>query len=321
LNLNATILIKDLLNGFALGGVYTIFALGYTLIFSILDVLNLTQGAMFTLGAYFTYVLTGAAFGADGALANWSLPFGLPFPVALAIGALLAGGLGMVIELILFRPLRARKADPLLAMIASLGANIAAINIIQYLAGTENYSYASPLRGLPPAINFGSQAQPIPIRTVQIVIFFSALIIVGLLTLWVTRTKSGKALQAVAQDPMTARLLGINPNRLILLTFFISGVLGGISGTLVGLNVSISGPAFSESFILKGLSVIIIGGLGSIPGTIVGGFALGLIESFTPLFLRPQDQGLIDGVAFLLLFLVLLARPQGLLGKSAVQKV
>ncbi len=316
--MNPNILIQDLLNGFALGGVYAIFALGYTLIFSILDVLNLAQGAMFTLGAYFTYVLTGAAFGADGAMANWSLPFGLPFPVALAIGALMAGVLGIVLELILFRPLRARKADPLLAMIASLGANIALINIIQYLAGTESYSYSLTL---PPSINFGSTQHPIPIRTPQIIILIAAVIIVGLLTLWVTRTKSGKALQAIAQDPMTARLLGINPNRLILLTFFISGVIGGISGTLVGVNVSISGPAFSEAFILKGLSVIIIGGLGSIPGTIVGGFALGLVESFTPLFLAPQQQGLKDAVAFLLLFLVLLARPQGLLGKPAVQKV
>jgi len=320
--MNPTILIQDLINGFALGSVYAIFALGYTLVFSILDVLNLTQGAMFTLGAYFTYVLTGAAFNSDGLLANQSLPFGLPFPLALLLGALLSGVLGIGIELVIFRPLRARQASSLLAMISSLGANIAIINLIQYLAGSENYSYSDPLlSALPRALTLGSSNHLVIVRTTQIILFIVAIVIVVLLTIWITRTKSGKALQAIAQDPLTSRLLGINPNRLILLTFFVSAVLGGVSGTLVGMNVSIAGPYFSESFVLKGLSVIIVGGLGSIPGTIAGGFALGIAESFSTLLLSSQQQGLKDAVAFVLLFIVLLIRPQGLLGKPLVQKV
>jgi branched-chain amino acid transport system permease protein len=316
--MNTTLLLQQVLNGLAIGGVYAIFALGYTLVFSILRVINFAHGAVFTLGAYFTYLLTGARFGFNGVLANQALPGGLPFPVALLLGAVLAGLASVVVEQVAFRPLRARGADPLLSLVSSLGIAIAIVNTIQYLVGAEIYSYpATALGNLPTAINFGTATQVVPVRTVQIVIFTVSMVIVAALTYVINATRTGKALRAVSEDATTASLLGINTDRLILLTFFLSGFLGGVAGSLVGLSVSIAGPYFGIAFGLKGLAVIVLGGLGDIPGAVVGGFVIGLAEAFVP----AQYVAYNDAVAFALLFAMLLLRPQGLLGRAIVQKV
>ena len=316
--MNTSLLLQSTLNGLAIGSVYAIFALGYTLVFSILRIINFAHAAIFTVGAYFTYILTGARFGFNGLLANQALPFGLPFPVALLLGAVLAGLLSAAVERLAFQPLRRRNADPLLTLVSSLGVAVALVNIIQYLVGAENYAFPdNALGALPAAVNFGSATRPVPVRTVQIVIFGTSMLIVTLLTLFINRTKIGKALQAVAEDVTTASLLGINTDRLIMLTFFLSGLLGGMAGTLVGVSVSINGPYFGIAFGLKGLAVIVLGGLGDIPGTIAGGLVIGLAEAFVP----PQYVAYKDAIAFALLFVVLLARPQGLLGRAVVQKV
>jgi branched-chain amino acid transport system permease protein len=310
--------LQQLLNGLAIGGVYAIFALGYTLVFSILGIINFAHGAIFALGAYFTYTLTGAQFGFNGLLAQSKLPFGLPFILATLGGALLAGLFGVIIERLAFRPLRVRNADPLLTLVSSLGVAVAIVNLIQYLVGAEIYTFQSNvLAGLPPAINFGTPEQPVPVRTVQIVIFIVSIIIVILLTYMMNGTKLGKALRAVAEDQTTASLLGINTDRLILFTFFLSGFLGGIAGTLVAMSVGIAGPYFGIAFGLKGLAVIVLGGLGDIPGAIVGGLVIGLAEAFVP----AEYVAYKDAVAFALLFIMLLVRPQGLLGRALVQKV
>jgi branched-chain amino acid transport system permease protein len=158
---------------------------------------------------------------------------------------------------------------------------------------------------------------PIPIRTVQIIIFGVSAVILTALTYWVNATKYGKAMQAVAEDPVTASLLGINTDRFILLTFFVSGFLGALAGTLVASSVSIAGPYFGIGFGLKGLAVIVLGGLGSIPGAVVGGLAIGIIEAFVP----SEFSAYKDAIAFAILFAMLLLRPQGLLGRSQIQKV
>jgi branched-chain amino acid transport system permease protein len=182
--------LQQLLNGLAIGGVYAIFALGYTLVFSILGIINFAHGAIFALGAYFTYTLTGAQFGFNGLLAQSKLPFGLPFILATLGGALLAGLFGVIIERLAFRPLRVRNADPLLTLVSSLGVAVAIVNLIQYLVGAEIYTFQSNvLAGLPPAINFGTPEQPVPVRTVQIVIFIVSIIIVILLTYMMNGTK------------------------------------------------------------------------------------------------------------------------------------
>ncbi len=314
-------LLQQILNGLSIGSVYAIFALGYTLVFSILRIINLSHGAVFTLGAYFTYTLTGEPFGFNGVLARAALPFGLPFPLAMLTGGLVAGLVGVAIERFAFRPLRERGADPLLTLVSSLGVAVVLVNVIQYLVGAEIYSYPgnvlNTFGNVPAAINFGSDTNAIPVRTVQIVIFIFSLIILALLTYFINRTKIGKALRAIAEDPVTASLLGINVDRFVLLTFFLSGFLGGLAGTLVGLSVSIAGPYFGIAFGLKGLAVIVLGGLGSIPGAMLGGLIIGLAEAFVPAELVAYKEV----IAFALLFLILLIRPRGLLGRAAAQKV
>ncbi|MCC5643508.1 branched-chain amino acid ABC transporter permease [Nostoc sp. CHAB 5824] len=316
--MNTNLFLQQLLNGLSIGSVYAIFALGYTLVYSILGIINLAHGAIFTLGAYFTYTLMGGNFGFNGLLANAALPIKLPFAISLIIGSTLAGLVGVVMERVAFQPLRRQGSDPLLTVVSSLGVAVVIVNLIQYLVGAESYTYPANTYGnLPPAINFGSPENPIPIRSVQVVIFGVSVVIVAILTYFINRTKYGKAMQAIAEDPTTASLLGINSDRFIILTFFISSFLAGLAGTLVASSVSIAGPYFGIAFGLRGLAVIVLGGLGSIPGAVVGGLVIGLVEAFVP----AEFSGYKDAVAFGILFIMLLVRPQGLLGRRFIQKV
>lgn len=316
--MDLTLFLQQIANGLSVGSVYAIFALGYTLIFSILGIINFAHGAVFTLGAYFTLFLMGAPVGFNGLLAQGRLPFALPFPLALLISAILSGLVSVGLDRVNFRLLRRRGSDPLLTLVSSLGLAVAIVNTIQLLVGAEAYSFpSSVLAGLPPAVQIPLGERPLVIRTVQIVIFVVSMIIVVLLTLLVNRTKVGKAMLAVAEDGTTANLLGINTDRIILITFFVSGFVAAIAGTLVGLSVTITGPYFGISFGLKGLAVIVLGGLGSIPGAVVGGLLIGIAESLVP----AQYIGYKDAVAFLILFIILLVRPRGLLGRPLIQKV
>jgi branched-chain amino acid transport system permease protein len=320
-------LLQQIINGISIGSVYAIFALGYTLIFSILGIINFAHGAIFTLGAYFTYAFMGLAFGFNGLLKQTQLPFGLGFWPAMLVGAFFAGLFGILLEYTFFRPLRARRADPLLTLVASLGLAVAIVNIIQYLAGAETYSYPTknvldPIGNVlrttvPISLNLGTPGAPLIVRTAQVIIIVVSLIILAALTFFINRTKTGYALRAVAEDGVTANLLGINTNRLIRLTFFLSGFVGGIAGTLVGVSVGITGPSFGIAFGLRGLAVIVLGGLGSIPGAVIGGLVIGLAEALVPSNLI----GYREAIAFAILFIVLLVRPQGLLGRPTIQKV
>lgn len=313
-----TQILQNVLNGLSIGSVYAIFALGYTLIFSILGIINFAHAAMFTLGAYFTYFLMGGSTGFNGILANAQLPFALPFWLAMGVSGVLSGFVGVAIERLAFRPLRRQGADPLLTLVSSLGVAFIIVNLIQYLVGAESYTFPAGAYGnLPAAINLGTEANPIPIRTVQIVIFCVSVVILAALTYSINDTKYGKAMRAVAEDATTASLLGIDPDRFIVFTFFVSSCLAGIAGTLVGSSVSIAGPYFGISFGLKGLAVIVLGGLGSIPGAVIAGLAIGLVEAFVP----GEFSAFKDAVSFGILFLTLLIRPQGLLGRKVIQKV
>jgi branched-chain amino acid transport system permease protein len=324
-----TIILQNVLNGVSSGAVYAIFALGYTLVFSILGIINFAHTAVFTLGAYFTYLLYGQAVGFNGWLAGASLPWGfdrflpevpaLGFAIAALLGSVLAGFAAMLIERVAFRPLRQRNADPLLALVSSLGVALVVVNVIQLLVGAEAVSFPANVYGasLPPAINFGTEDRPAFVRTVQIIIFGVSMAVLAVLAYVINRTKTGKALRAVAENPTTASLLGISTDRYILFTFFLSGFLGGLAGTLVGTSFGISGPYFGVLYGLKGLAVIILGGLGDIPGAVLGGLVIGLAEAFVP----GEYSAYRDAVAFAILFIILLVRPQGLLGKRTIQKV
>ena len=310
------LLFQKLLNGIAIGSVYAAFALGYTIVFSILRVINFAHGAVFTVGCYLTYALTGAAFGRNGQLRNASLPVELNFWLALVLGAFGAGVLGVVVERLAFKPLRRRGSDPLLTLVSSLGVAIATVNILQYLFGAENYGFGETLGSMRASVTLVGGELPVVVRTKQIVIFAVSMVMVVALTVLVNRTRIGKGLRAVAEDLTTARLLGIDTDRLIRLSFFISGFLGGVAGALIGLAGSFN-YQFGVAIGLKGLAVIVLGGLGDIPGAVVGGLVIGVAESFVPASYNAYK----DAVPFVVLLVVLLVRPQGLLGRAQVQKV
>ena len=307
-------LIQLLLNGLSLGAVYALFALGYTLVFSVLGVINFSHGAVFTLGAYFTYLLIGGQAGANGLLAGLQLPVALPFALALPLAGLASALVALLIERVAFRPLRQRGSDSLLALISSLGAGVILVNLIQLLMGAESYAIPiGTLGSLPAALRFtGAQ-----VRTVQVLLLAISVLLLLLLSVWLEGTRSGKALQAVSEDPVTAQLLGIDSDGMIRLAFGISGFLAGVSGGLVGLSVSIAGPYFGISYGLKALGVLVLGGLGSVPGAMLGGLIIGLAEAFVP----AEWSGWKDAVAYGFLFLILVLRPQGLLGRPLGTKV
>ena len=195
-----SLLLQNILNGLSIGSVYAIFALGYTLVFSILGIINFAHGAIFTLGAYFTYALVGGKFGFNGLLANAQLPFKLPFVMALLVGSVLSGLVTILLERLAFKPLRDKNADSLLTLVSSLGAALVIVNLIQYLVGAEIYTFPANIYGnLPAAINFGTATKPINIRTVQIIVFAVSVIIVACLTYLINCTKVGQALRAVAE--------------------------------------------------------------------------------------------------------------------------
>lgn len=309
-------MIFQLVSGLATGGAYAIFAIGYTLVFSILGIINFAHAAIFTLGAYFTYILMGRNI-TSGIMKGVDLPFEMSFIVAMLTAALLAGLLSVMLDAIAFRPLRNRKSDSLLALVTSLGMTIILINGIQYLFGTDPYNFPAKVIGdIPPSVSFNIFDEKVVIRTKVLIVMGVSVVIATLLTLFITKTKTGRGLRAISEDATTASLMGINTNRLIMIAFFISGFIAGLAGTLVAWNVSsgITDPYFGVKFGLKGLAVIVLGGLGNIPGAIIGGLVIGVAEAFAP-------SEYTDAVAFGILFIVLLVRPQGLLGQKVQQKV
>ena len=309
-------LLQTLLNGAASGGVYALVALGYTLIFSVLGVINFAQGALFSLGGYLTYLLLGGKIGVNGALPGWGLPIGLPFWLALLLAALGSGAVGLLVERVAFAPLRRRGAEPLLSLITSLGAGVVLVNLLQLLMGAEGYAFPQAVGGLahlPESLLLGGAR----IRTIQVLLLAISALAVASLSLWLERSRSGKAMRAVAEDPTTATLLGINSVAVVRLAFLLSGMLAGLGGGLIGMSVSLAGPYFGIGYGLKGLAVLVLGGLGSVPGAIVGGLVMGLAEALIP----SEASGWRDALAFAILFAVLVLRPSGLLGRRQLEKV
>jgi branched-chain amino acid transport system permease protein len=234
--------------------------------------------------------------------------------LALALAAAGSGLAALAVERLAFAPLRRREAEPLLSLITSLGAGVVLVNLLQILMGAEGYAFpATTLAGLPTAVVIAGGR----IRTIQALLLLICAGAVVVLTIWLEHSRGGRALRAVAEDATTARLLGINSDAMVRLAFLISGMLAGLGGGLIGASVSLAGPYFGISYGLKGLAVLVLGGLGSVPGAIAGGLLMGLAEALVP----SGASGWRDAVAFAILFGVLLLRPTGLLGRRQVEKV
>lgn len=289
-------LIQQLVNGLFIGSVYALFALGYTLIFGVLDILNLAHASIFMLGAFATLVLVLK---------------GTPLPLAILGGALTGGLLGVLLDRVAFWPLRRRQAGPLAPLISSI-----AVGMI-YVALANGY-FGPDVRHFPfalvrtPVITLG----PATFTVTQLIIVLTSLAVMGGLQLLLRRARLGVAIRAVAENPLAARLMGINLEAVYAQTFFIASSLGALAGILFALNFNAVSSQMGSTVELKGLAVIVLGGMGSIPGSLLGGLLIGLSEVLSVGYL---SSGYRDAIVFAILFLVLVVRPSGLLGRRSLR--
>jgi len=297
--LDPTYLGQNLVDGLAHGAVYSVFALGFTLIFGILDIVNLAHAATYMWCAFVGWLVLAAL--------GWPLPMALA--AAMGAGALLAVGL----ELVAFRPLRREGAEPLAPMISSLGASLILVSIAEAVFGSATRRFPAVLDAKP--LVFGGP-DGVRVAWAQILIFFVSLALMAALGWFIRRTRLGMAIRAVAANRKAARLLGINVNAVVTVTFAVAGALAGAAGILVGLMTNNIFPGMGAQIELRGLAVVILGGMGSIEGAVLGGLILGLVETFTIAYL-PSGADYKDAVAFLILFLILWLKPNGLFARPA----
>ena len=290
---------QQLVNGVFIGAVYALFAVGYTLVFGVLDILNLAHHAVFTAAAFICLTLV--------------LRLGLPAPLALLAAMLISGCLGLLLDRIAFRPLRGRPDTHFSVMISSIGMGIIFESIVLGVYGAQVYRFP---RTVFPEVVF--QVAGARVSLLQFVIVGVALLMMAGLTFMLRATRLGKAIRAVAQNRRAASLLGIDVDRVIAVSFFLASALGGAAGVLSALAFNVLTPDMGRSIELKGLAVIIVGGMGSIPGAVLGGFLLGLTEVLSVAFTGQSNMR--DAIAFTLLFLVLLLRPRGLLGARGLRE-
>jgi branched-chain amino acid transport system permease protein len=293
------LLAQQLVNGLFIGSVYGLFAVGYTLVFGVLDILNLAHAAVFTLGGLVALWLVQAA-----GLSIW-----LAFPLA----TLFAGLLGLLLNQVAFVPLRKRADSQFSGLISSIAMAIIFEAVALGLFGARSVRFPQGTV----AVHIWNTAG-VTITSLQVGIVLVATLLMVVLNLFLQRSRTGKAIRAVAENEHAARLLGVNVNGIIAFTFFISSALGGAAGILYGLYFDALSPDMGRSIELKGLAVIILGGMGSIPGAILGGLAFGLSEVLTVAI--SGTSNLRDAVAFTVLFAILLIRPSGLLGRGKTRE-
>jgi branched-chain amino acid transport system permease protein len=289
---------QQVINGLFLGSIYALFALGYTLVFGVLDILNLAHAAIFMIASFVALTLVTTLH--------------LDILVALPLAVLGAGLLGLVLERLAFRPLRGRSDSNISGLISSLA--MAAIfeavalelwgpNVSRFPFGTIPEKQLQVLGGV--------------VSRLQLTIVAVAVGLFLVLYWLVQRTRLGREVRAVAESPRAARILGVNVDRAIAAAFFISSALGGAAGILFGLAFNSISPDMGRSVELKGLAVIIVGGMGSMTGAVLAGFALGLTEVFVVSQLGGSYR---DAVSFAALFLILVVRPRGLLGAPSLRE-
>jgi len=292
------VLAQQLFNALSLGCVYALFALGFTLIFGVLGVVNLSQGAVFMVGAY-------AALTAIDQLHA-------PLWLAIAIAFAFSGLVGLLIDRLVLKPLRKRDAPHLIPMIATIGLGLAMNSLVQGLFGAENQRFPSEV--LP---QDSLQIAGVSVTVLELGIILVSFVLMTVLMLTLNRTQLGRALRAIAESPKAARLLGINVDGLFMLTSFVAAGLGGIAGVLIGLYSNALFPLMGQPMLHKGIAVIILGGMGDIRGAMIGGLFLGFAEVLTVAYISSDFR---DAVAFGLLFLILLVRPSGMFGKVLERK-
>lgn len=288
-------LLQQLINGLMLGSVYALVALGYTMVYGVMKFINFAHGDVYMWGAFIGLFL-----------ANF---IGGNFLLVLLLTMILTGILGVLVERIAYKPLR--KAPRLVVTTSALGMSIILSNLARLLIGSETYPMPKILAVR--QIHLGSFAV---INSTQILVFVTAVILMFLLNWFVNHTRYGKAIRAASEDSETAGLMGISMDQVLLVTFFVGSALAGAAGLLVGTYYDAIYSTMGYAAGLKAFTAAILGGIGSIPGAMVGGLLLGVVENFAGAWLSDYR----DGIAFIVLILVLLFRPGGLFNANIYNK-
>ena len=299
------IFLQQLINGLAVGSIYALIALGYTMVYGVLKLINFAHGDLFTIGSYLglTLLTSLALIGRLGALAGILC-------LALMVMGLVAL-IGALLERTAYRPLR--QSPRLSAVVSALGASIFLQNAVMLIYGARFQVYPHDILPKMPLGLFG-----LYIPLVKVLVLVSALVMMMALYLFIQKTKLGTAIRAAAIDQGAARLMGIDVDRVILIVFLIGPALGGAAGLMVGLLYGQINFTMGWVYGLKAFTAAILGGIGNIPGAMVGGILLGVIEAMGAAYLSIAWK---DAIAFCVLIVILIVRPTGLLGERVAEKV
>jgi branched-chain amino acid transport system permease protein len=304
-----------LLDGIVLGFMYALIALGYTMVYGVLEFINFAHGEIFVVGAFVgVEILLG--------LRNAGMLAAIPWPLVLLLvlvaGMTLSGTLAVVVERVAYRPLRG--APRLIPLISAIGVSFFLQDLLRLIESlwrnAFNLSYP-PIETLNRRFDI-TQTVDVPLKSIVVVV--AALVVLWLLHMVVNRTKIGTAIRAVAEDQAAASLMGIDVNRMISLTFLIGGAMGGAAGVLFGVQYGLVNPYSGFIPGLKAFTAAVLGGIGNIPGAMIGGLVLGMLEAFAASYMSLLTNGAFgaeykDIFAFSVLILILIFRPKGLLGE------
>lgn len=292
-----SVLIQQLFNGLALGMAYALIAVGYSMVFGVLRLINFSHGAIY-------------AFSAHIALLFISMQFGVIPAIAMSI--ILTGMLGILIDKTALEPLRKKNSIPIASLITTIGMSNIIQNLLMIFFNTERKPF-------PAFFDFGMvKLGSVQINSTQIVMCVVSLILLAILTLIINKTKLGLAMRATEQNSKAAKLMGIDVNFIISFTFFLGGASAAIAGALISGYYQIVYPGMGFMVGLKAFAAAVLGGIGVLYGSVVGGLVVGVSESFAASFLGSSYR---DSVAFIILILVLIIKPTGLFGKKDIKKV
>jgi branched-chain amino acid transport system permease protein len=300
---------QTLLNGLTLGSVYALIALGYSMVYGILKLLNFAHGDIYMIGAYLGYGVFLMFFTAEGTL----IPTAAIIVLMLVVAMVGAGVVSIAVERFAYRPLR--YAPRIAPLISALGVSFILQNLVQITVGAQPLSYGS---GTLIATDNVFLLGDLRIHASRLLVIGLTFVLMLALTYFIQGTRLGRAMRAVSMDLDAAEMMGVNVNQVILITFFIGALLAGAGGVLVGIVFFSIRHTMGFLAGLKGFTAAVIGGIGSIPGAALGGLILGMAEAFTSVYISITFK---DALAFVLLVAVLLIRPSGIMGKPLVQKV
>lgn len=294
-------LLQQLVNGITIGSTYALVTMGFTLIYSILELTNFAHSSFYMLGAYLT-ITTLSMIGASPSA----------FIVALIVSIIMCGVLGALMDRIALKPLRDRKGAAISAVLSTVGVQVLINNAILVIFGSETKHLPNVL-GLP-KYNFNGTI----ISGTQIVIILASIALMIVLSLVVYCTKIGSAMRAISQNTEAAKLMGIDVNKVITASFFLAVAISAVSGTLVGSYYQAVDTMMATSVGSKSFAAAVLGGMGSLPGAVLGGYLIGVVETLVAGYI---SSGYRDAIAFAILIIVLIVRPTGLFGQKNIGKV